>query len=681
MSTPQRELIFARSGGVCQCDGACGLHNGRCTTAITLETFHRSHMRSRAHGGSDHDSNLEAWCSRCNLTLQARDARDPRLLPREWQLRELDKIVGAIIRTGAATLSAAPGAGKTVFTSLVFEALRDAGLVERLMVVVPRRGLANQWAEALAATRHIQLKPHSAIERPEQHGVVVTYQSLPNRDQLGAHMQMVRRVPTLLALDEVHHLARDAEGVHAAWGNAIAELAGDVETGNLHVAGILNLSGTLWRSLKNERISTVRYSQPDDEGKIVSLVDGEATVQELIQAGQLRSVDLYRVDAQVRLADYAELQVIAGNLSDVDAKAARAATAALASIDIWRSVFVSSILDKLEWAHRAIGHYVKALIVAASQDQAASFAAEVDWQMRQRGLEPLAALAISRDEDEAQRVLDNFRAQQRVGVLCTVDMAGEGYDCPEIAVLGYASNKLTPLYVRQVTARAMRVTDRERELEAALPAIVVLPDSTELVNEFLQYMAPYMHEVRAREDEEERRPAREDRHAGDDLYAPRLRRFVLTDAHAGAETVTVSFLDGSHENIDSTYAAQLEPHLIQANIPEVFRPRVVGAMQRTIGDLLRRRPFDFGAPTSTAQEPTSTATVEQQAKMLQADLSRLGGWWAKNGNTPVSYFVHDVNQAAGISDGKRGSASIDKLERARKIAKQKIDDFVKGRGA
>src|SRR5262252_4407278 len=163
MSHSQRELLFARSEGVCQCEGACGLHEGRCQTQITLETFHRSHLRSRAHGGSDHESNLEAWCSRCNLTLQANDARDPRVGPREWQLRELDKIVQAITRQGAATLSAAPGAGKTLFTGFVFEALREAGLVERLLVVVPRRGLAEQWSDALAAGRHLQLKPHSAI--------------------------------------------------------------------------------------------------------------------------------------------------------------------------------------------------------------------------------------------------------------------------------------------------------------------------------------------------------------------------------------------------------------------------------------------------------------------------------------------------------------------------------------
>jgi superfamily II DNA or RNA helicase len=59
--------------------------------------------------------------------------------------------------------------------------------------------------------------------------------------------------------------------------------------------------------------------------------------------------------------------------------------------------------------------------------------------------------------------LETFRRLDRPGILCTVDMAGEGYDCPDIAVVGFATNKLTPLYVRQVVARAQRVTAYERE--------------------------------------------------------------------------------------------------------------------------------------------------------------------------------------------------------------------------
>jgi hypothetical protein len=152
-----RERVFARSGGVCQ--------RPDCGTVITLETFHVAHLRAHASGGPLHESNLEAWCAPCNLTVGARNAGDTRLRPRQWQLDALDQVITTIARTGASTVSAAPGAGKTVFAGLVFEALYEAGLVDRMLVLVPRRGLANQWSDELAAKRHVQLKPHSAIER------------------------------------------------------------------------------------------------------------------------------------------------------------------------------------------------------------------------------------------------------------------------------------------------------------------------------------------------------------------------------------------------------------------------------------------------------------------------------------------------------------------------------------
>ena len=108
-----REAIFQRSNSVCQRNG--------CDRPIELDTFHVSHLRSHAHGGALVEANLEAWCSRCNLTQGAADVRDTRTLPREWQLDALDRVVQRIAKDGAATVSAAPGAGKTIFAGLVFE--------------------------------------------------------------------------------------------------------------------------------------------------------------------------------------------------------------------------------------------------------------------------------------------------------------------------------------------------------------------------------------------------------------------------------------------------------------------------------------------------------------------------------------------------------------------------------
>lgn len=54
-------------------------------------------------------------------------------------------------------------------------------------------------------------------------------------------------------------------------------------------------------------------------------VDFEVTVAELVGRGELRAVDLHRLGAQVRLADYQNLEHLEGDLSDLDEKPARAA--------------------------------------------------------------------------------------------------------------------------------------------------------------------------------------------------------------------------------------------------------------------------------------------------------------------------------------------------------------------
>lgn len=679
-----RERVFARSDGRCQ--------RPECSATITLETFHVAHLRSHAHGGPAHESNLEAWCASCNLTWGDRDADDRRLPPREWQRAALHPIVTTISRSGAATVSAAPGAGKTLFAGLVFEALHAANIVDRMVVFVPRRGLVKQWTDSLAAKRHLELKPHSAIERTGQVGVVVTYQSLGNRDALEAHRSMCRRTRTLVVLDEVHHIGERVGGVVPAWARNIGELAGDVERHELNVAGVLNLSGTLWRSEKGERISTVRY-RTVDENRLESLVDFEVTVGELVSRGELRPIDLYRLGAHVRLADYQNLEHVQGDLSDLDEKPARAAMASMASMEDWRTAFVAAVLDRLEMAHRALqGHHVKALIVAARQDAARDFRDEVNRQMVQRGLRPLAALAIS-DEPEAQHTLESFREQKQVGVLCTVDMAGEGYDCPDIAVLGYASNKLTSLYVRQVTARSMRVTDQERDLERVIPAAVVIPDAQELVSQLVSYLAPFAHEVLIpTEDEIARSRDRDpqDGNGGGQELIP-IQRYILEAASPDAkEWVTVAYADGSQEDVDALVARRLAVELERANVAGIYAPRVIAATRRTVGDLLAARPFDNPSADTVALERLATGaeaivdaevttgrtpSIEARAQLLQDQLDRWARWWQVNGDSPASHFNRTVNEEAQIKDGARGRASVEKLLQARVIARRIIGAY------
>ena len=82
----------------------------------------------------------------------------------------------------------------------VFEALREADAVDRMVVVAPRLTIVDQWSENLYRDRHLELKPFEELEREGQVGVVTTYQSL-NAKSVGVH-RLNRRDRTLLVLDE-----------------------------------------------------------------------------------------------------------------------------------------------------------------------------------------------------------------------------------------------------------------------------------------------------------------------------------------------------------------------------------------------------------------------------------------------------------------------------------------------
>lgn len=677
-----RETLFARAGGRCE----------RCGVEITPETFHVAHLRAHHNGGSLVEENTAAWCMRCNLTQGPHDVEDTRLMPRPWQWLALPQIVERIRRAQVATVAAAPGAGKTIFASLVFEALRDSGHVDRMVVLAPRRTLVQQWHDSLRRARHVELRPNGEVERRGQEGVVVTYQSL-SVESVGLHGKQLDNSRTLFVLDEVHHVGEPNDsGGRPAWARHVTDLVGDVEK-EIFAAGVLNLSGTLWRSKTSERISTVRYSQ-DGDGKLVSDVDFEITAAELIRDGQLRPVDLFRQGATVELVKLSEGQRLVSKIADLDESAAgRAAIRELPSDEQWRERFVDAVLDRLEGRHRDLNNGpAKALIVARSQDDARAFRETTDRLMQRKGLRPISMLAVS-DEKDAQETLEKFRKLNRSAVLCTVDMAGEGYDCPDIAVVGFATNKLTPLYVRQVVARAQRVTPYEREeLKRPIPAAVVIPDVPQLVAVMSSILEPMRHELRDPVEDEAGAPeAGEQATLGglDTIFGPKFALHGVEDYVEGDARVTGE-LDG---DVEMSLVRLVEPEARRVGLPESDAPRMIVAVRTAISSRQEDRPFDplpgdqaelatalAEPPPSSSAPRTEPLSVEEHAKALQAQLAALGRWWRINGDTPIAIFNAEVNQAGRIPKGNRPGADVEKLERALKYARQAVGAYCKRTG-
>src|SRR5712691_3279069 len=246
LSTEEMLFLYTRADGSCE---RCGVELG--------PDWHSAHLISWVHGGATSVEQMEAWCMPCNLKLGPKDAENaPVFTPREWQRKALWPVLQDIGQHGVATLHAAPGAGKTLEAAWIFRQLSDAGIVERLLVVVPTTPLIDQWVESLGLVGiHLDKTPRDGvIEMEGTAGAVVCYASLRPQTARGHATRMDRR-PTLVVWDEVHHLADQA-----AWGNAAGVMVGQAGEGRVeHAAAVLNITGTLFRSSKTQKIATVSY--------------------------------------------------------------------------------------------------------------------------------------------------------------------------------------------------------------------------------------------------------------------------------------------------------------------------------------------------------------------------------------------------------------------------------------
>ena len=169
----------------------------------------------------------------------------PGFTPWQWQTLALTEVMPLLRRGEFATVSAAPGAGKTKFSLWVLRQLFDADIVGRVVIFVPTAHLRTQWADDGKAMG-VFLGTEGVSHKPSQDGVVVTYHALNNAEQLDQLARDAEAVPTLFILDEVHHLAHNiADGGAGVWAVGINRLVGTVEHPRHPV---LNLSGTLFRS-------------------------------------------------------------------------------------------------------------------------------------------------------------------------------------------------------------------------------------------------------------------------------------------------------------------------------------------------------------------------------------------------------------------------------------------------
>jgi superfamily II DNA or RNA helicase len=634
LSVAERRSLYERADGCCQ----------NCGEELDA-TWHEAHLVAWSHGGATSLENERAWCRRCNLHQGAVDVPTVPFELRDWQAETFDDILVALHDKGMATVHAAPGAGKTLFAGAVYHRLREVGLVERLLVVVPNLVIRAQWKEALGDRLKVHLDdtPRDGwLAYPTTDGPVVTYANCHNAWE--SHRRAMLEQPTLVIFDEVHHL-----GDQKSWGRAAEQMVTDDD--GRRAAAVLNTTGTLFRSkgrgqAARERIPTVAYREARDEaGRPVleAVADVSVPASRLI-GRELRPVDLYACGSAIEMIDLHTAEVIAGEVADLpDERLMRAAHARIVGDREWMDGFARHMLDRLAAQSLAIDNAepLKALWVARDMKTAAVAAEVIN---RAAGTD--FARLVTSEEPAALRTLRRAVTDRRPCCIVAVRMVTEGFDCAQVSTIAYASNYTAQLFLTQMVARAMRITPTERSAGKVLPAQLLIPDVPDLRRAFLKVLVAELHTIAVDdEDAEEGDSGREGglrlpRYDLSSVTRPRLDDTVVVGEQAGTVTrVEVEAMTailgklGLGEGASSVYAARAVVASREFKADRILADRIPG-------------------------EVTITDANPRDINIALRDTARvLSGWWQHKGDTPVAHFQRDANRAAVIDDHGRDNAS------------------------
>ena len=396
-----------------------------------------------------------------------------------------------------------PGGGKSLLPVLAANALIGAGVVERVVWVVPRDSLRLQAEEAFADPHWRAALGHDLSVRAAENapnparglaGYVTTYQGVAAAPDL--HLAEARRRRTLLVVDEMHHLPSTSEAPRAGemdddpaqgWSAALLPL--------LECARVrLLLSGTLERA-DGRRILWLPYRRAPKVGQAeVDLaapgwaVVGHSRAQALAERAVL-PVTFGALDGEARWLepsqpgpDGTRVRAEAGPHRLSGSHPTETTRPAL--FTALRTGFADALLRRAFEAARALRAKRRArglgprglgklLVVAPDQEQARRYLGLLQgWVPRAQA--DGVRLATS-DERDAHETLAAYRLRAEPSVLVTVAMAYEGLDAPEVAVVAALTHIRSRPWLEQMVARATRVDPNAGPYEGQR-ALVFHPD-------------------------------------------------------------------------------------------------------------------------------------------------------------------------------------------------------------
>jgi SNF2 family DNA or RNA helicase len=196
-----------------------------------------------------------------------------------------------------------PGAGKTRGSLAVFQARRAKGQIRQMLVVCPKSAFDSwQYEVNVCFTDDTSIDVMDTRSVPHCDIVLVNYERIP--DAMPALLGWVRRLPTMLILDEAHRMKRGPRG---AWGSACLAL-GPYATNRLILTGtpapngandLANLMGFVWPGRGRRAVSSSL------EG--ATLKEASARLAPLFARTTKADLNLPPVDSSMRLVAMSDL--------------------------------------------------------------------------------------------------------------------------------------------------------------------------------------------------------------------------------------------------------------------------------------------------------------------------------------------------------------------------------------
>lgn len=352
-------------------------------------------------------------------------------------LRLAQDIIEGTLKDRIITAAVTPGGGKTLMASIFAHALIDAGVVDKVCILVPRDSLRTQFVSGFTdLERHL---PRVVIAEGNKSlgqarifrdsGYVTTVQALVRG--VKRHLRRFVGARWLLIIDEPHHLA---ERERDSWVTAVRQLV-DAST------FVLLMSGTLYRH-DGRRIPFVEYDEDRKPRKHI-----EYTRRHALEEEAVLPITVRMTDGQARYWRAFDRHDV--RLSEAPDSEQPAALRTLLIDAAYRNELVDAAVK--EWfGYRSTVYRSRMIVLADRQDRARSIAKHIREAHKVE-----VALATS-DEKGAARTLRKFRDGALGEVLVTVGMAYEGLDVPDCTHLVCLTDIRSRPWLEQAFARVTR---------------------------------------------------------------------------------------------------------------------------------------------------------------------------------------------------------------------------------